>query len=104
MNSQEVRLLIHNAGATVNIPPQQEAIINVNEAGKDRHENDPTGEQKLTGPDGPGRDGTIPGSADGVGLGAGTEPNTFEPEEDPDAAAEALEDSEDTPEDTPGPS
>ncbi|VXC17646.1 conserved hypothetical protein [Arthrobacter sp. 9AX] len=30
-------------------------------------------------------DGGIPGGADGVGIGAGGEPNTFEPEEDPDA-------------------
>lgn len=30
-------------------------------------------------------DGGIPGGSDGVGLGADTEPNSFEPEEDPDA-------------------
>ena len=30
-------------------------------------------------------DGGVPGSSDGVGLGADAEPNTFEPEEDPDA-------------------
>lgn len=30
-------------------------------------------------------DGSVPGGADGVGLGADAEPNTFEPEEDPDA-------------------
>jgi len=30
-------------------------------------------------------DGGIPGGADGVGIGADGEPNTFEPEEDPDA-------------------
>jgi hypothetical protein len=29
--------------------------------------------------------GGVPGSADGVGIGADGEPNTFEPEEDPDA-------------------
>lgn len=27
----------------------------------------------------------IPGTDEGVGIGAGAEPNTFEPEEDPDA-------------------
>jgi hypothetical protein len=30
-------------------------------------------------------DGGVPGGADGVGIGADGEPNTFEPEEDPDA-------------------
>lgn len=30
-------------------------------------------------------DGGVPGSADGAGMGAGGEPNTFEPEEDPEA-------------------
>ncbi len=30
-------------------------------------------------------DGGVPGHVDGVGIGADTEPNTFEPEEDPDA-------------------
>lgn len=66
--------------------------MSVNEAGKDPRDDDPTSDRELTGPAGLGRDGTIPGAADGVGLGAGTEPNTFEPEEDPDAA----EDSDDS--------
>lgn len=30
-------------------------------------------------------DGGVPGGSDGVGIGADTEPNSFEPEEDPDA-------------------
>jgi hypothetical protein len=30
-------------------------------------------------------DGGVPGHADGVGIGADGEANTFEPEEDPDA-------------------
>lgn len=30
-------------------------------------------------------DGGVPGGADGVGIGADAEPNTFEPEEDPEA-------------------
>jgi hypothetical protein len=70
--------------------------MSVNEAGKDPRDDDPTSDGNLTGPAGLGRDGTIPGAADGVGLGAGTEPNSFEPEEDPDATAEAAEDSEDS--------
>ncbi|QHK19744.1 hypothetical protein GU243_08400 [Pseudarthrobacter psychrotolerans] len=70
--------------------------MSVNEAGKEPRDDDSSSDRKLTGPAGLGRDGTIPGSPDGVGLGAGTEPNTFEPEEDPDAAAEAAEDIEDT--------
>lgn len=70
--------------------------MSVNEAGKDPRDDEPTSDRKLTGPPGLGGDGTIPGSADGVGLGAGTEPNTFEPEEDPEATAEAAEDIEDT--------
>ena len=70
--------------------------MSVNEAGKDPRDDDPTSDRKLTGPADLGRDGTIPGAADGVGLGAGTEPNTFEPEEDPDATAKAAEDSEDS--------
>jgi hypothetical protein len=32
-------------------------------------------------------DGGVPGGADGVGIGADGEPNTFEPEEDPDATS-----------------
>ncbi len=70
--------------------------MSTNETGHDRGGDDPAGDQKLTGPAGVGRDGTIPGSAEGVGLGAGTEPNTFEPEDDPDATAEAAEDIEDS--------
>jgi hypothetical protein len=76
----------------------------VNEAGEDPREDDPASEQKLTDPDGRGRDGSIPGSSDGVGLGAGTEPNTFEPEEDPDATAEATAEIEDSPVETTEPS
>lgn len=70
--------------------------MSVNEAGKDPRDDDSASDRKLAGPAGLGRDGTIPGSPDGVGLGAGTEPNTFEPEEDPDATAKAAEDIEDT--------
>jgi hypothetical protein len=33
-------------------------------------------------------DGGVPGGADGVGIGADGEPNTFEPEEDPDATSD----------------
>ncbi|MET1065181.1 MAG: hypothetical protein ABWX85_09455 [Arthrobacter sp.] len=42
-------------------------------------------EQTPQGSDAVGQDGTIPDSREGVGIGAGAEPNTFEPEEDPDA-------------------
>jgi len=48
------------------------------------HDSDPT--QKLPDSETAGRDDGIPNSGDGVGVGAGTEPNTFEPEEDPDAS------------------
>ncbi|MET3352065.1 UNVERIFIED_ORG: hypothetical protein ABID57_003780 [Arthrobacter sp. UYEF1] len=70
--------------------------MSVNEAGKEPRDDDSTSDRKLIGPAGLGRDGTIPGSPDGVGLGAGTESNTFEPEEDPDATADVAEDIEDT--------
>jgi hypothetical protein len=51
-----------------------------------------------------GTEGTVPGSDKGVGMGAGNEPNTFEPEEDPTATAESTEKVEDTPTDTSEPS
>jgi hypothetical protein len=41
---------------------------------------------------GKGKDGSVPGGADGVGLGADVEPNTFEPEEDPEATEEPQTD------------
>ncbi len=34
---------------------------------------------------------TVPNPETGAGIGAGTEPTTFEPEEDPDAAGSAVE-------------
>jgi hypothetical protein len=40
---------------------------------------------------GAGPEGTIPANKQGIGVGAGREPNTFEPEEDPDATEEAHE-------------
>lgn len=58
--------------------------MNAEEAEKEHPEVDPATEQKLRGP-AAGQDDSIPGSGDGVGIGAGTEPNTFEPEEDPEA-------------------
>lgn len=51
-----------------------------------------------------GPEGTVPGTKDGVGMGAGKEPNTFEPEEDPAATAESTEKVEGTPVDTSEPS
>lgn len=43
-------------------------------------------EQKTAETGAPGAGDSIPSSGDGVGIGAGTEPNTFEPEEEPEAA------------------
>jgi hypothetical protein len=51
-----------------------------------------------------GPEGTVPGTEKGVGLGAGNEPNTFEPEEDPTATAESTEKVEGTAVDTSEPS
>ncbi|HEV7167602.1 MAG TPA: hypothetical protein VGN49_06485 [Micrococcaceae bacterium] len=44
----------------------------------------------------PGTGQSVPSGDKGVGLGAGTEPTTFEPEEDPEAAEDttAAEDPE----------
>ncbi|MCU1531199.1 MAG: hypothetical protein JWO49_770 [Arthrobacter sp.] len=49
----------------------------------------------INSPDGPLDDeqkpatgGKVPNKEDGVGVGAGNEPNTFEPEEDPEATAQ----------------
>lgn len=50
-------------------------------------------------PTGLGPDGTVPDSASGVGLRAGREPNTFEPEEELEASAQGAEDMGDTPAD-----
>jgi hypothetical protein len=38
-----------------------------------------------------GPEGTIPASKEGVGAGASSEPNTFEPEEEPEATDDAAE-------------
>ena len=60
--------------------------MSAGEAARERAEDEAAG-QKL--PDaGAGKDGSVPNAKDGVGIGAGTEANTFEPEEDPDAAKE----------------
>lgn len=50
-------------------------------------------DQKLPGSDAAGPDDSVPSSGDGVGIGAGTETNTFEPEEDPDAIGDNNADS-----------
>jgi hypothetical protein len=52
---------------------------------RERPEDDAAAHQKLPGSKAPDRSDGIPVSGDGVGLGAGTEANTFEPEEDPEA-------------------
>jgi hypothetical protein len=41
---------------------------------------------------GKGGEGDVPQGQEGVGLGAGGEPNTFEPEEDPEASDPEAED------------
>ncbi|MGX9899875.1 hypothetical protein ACW0JT_08000 [Arthrobacter sp. SA17] len=71
--------------------------MSMDAAGEDRksHEDDNTS-REMAAPE-----GTVPGSDKGVGMGAGDEPNTFEPEEDPTATAESTEKVEDTPR-TPG--
>jgi hypothetical protein len=74
--------------------------MSMDAAGKDRksHEDD-NRSGKMAGPG-----GTVPGKDKGVGMGAGNEPNTFEPEEDPTATAETTEKVEDSPADTREPS
>ena len=59
--------------------------MNAEEVAREREEKDAAGKQNLTGSEPAGQDGSIPSSADGVGIGAHSEANTFEPEEDPDA-------------------
>jgi hypothetical protein len=58
--------------------------MNADEAGRERQGDDSAG-QKLPGSDAAGPAGSIPRTEDGVGIGAGAEANTFEPEEDPGA-------------------
>ncbi|WP_309108678.1 hypothetical protein [Arthrobacter sp.] len=74
--------------------------MSMDAAGEDRksHEDDNRSD-KMAGPE-----GTVPGSDQGVGMGAGNEPNTFEPEEDPTATAESTDQVEDAPADTNEPS
>ena len=50
----------------------------------------PAGSEDKAG-HGRGPEGAIPGSDEGVGIGAAEEANTFEPEEDPEASAESGE-------------
>ena len=52
---------------------------------RERQEDDSAPEQTLPGSEAADRGDSIPSSGDGVAIGAGTEANTFEPEEDPDA-------------------
>jgi hypothetical protein len=59
------------------------------EAGMSEQREDGTVPQARKG--GAGPEGTIPANKQGIGVGAGREPNTFEPEEDPDATEEADE-------------
>ncbi|MEK0156489.1 hypothetical protein [Arthrobacter oryzae] len=59
--------------------------MNADEAEKGHPKADSAAGPKIPGPEASGQGADIPGSGKGVGIGAGTEPNTFEPEEDPDA-------------------
>lgn len=61
--------------------------MNAEDVGRQPQEEDPAAERKA--PDSEAArhgGGGIPSSPKGVGIGASTEPNTFEPEEDPGAA------------------
>jgi len=59
--------------------------MNADEVEKERQDDDTSTGQNLSDPEVASQGGSIPSSGDGVGIGAGAEPNTFEPEEDPDA-------------------
>ncbi len=59
--------------------------MNAEEAGRERPDDDAAAEQKLRASEAAGQGGSIPRSADGVGIGASADANTFEPEEAPDA-------------------
>ena len=58
--------------------------MNVNAAGNNQPVTDASARENQN--DKQGREGRerIPGSKEGVGIGQGSEPNTFESEEDPD--------------------
>ena len=58
--------------------------MSADDAARERSENESAG-QKQPGSGVGGQEGGVPNARDGVGIGGGTEPNTFEPEEDPDA-------------------
>ena len=60
--------------------------MNAEEVGRERPDDDAAAEQKLRDSEAAGHGGSIPRSADGVGIGASADANTFEPEEDQDAA------------------
>ncbi|WP_211883103.1 hypothetical protein [Pseudarthrobacter albicanus] len=59
--------------------------MNAEEVEKERQDDDTSTGQNLSDSEVGSQGGSIPSSGDGVGIGAGAEPNTFEPEEDPDA-------------------
>ncbi len=60
--------------------------MNAEDVGRQPQEEDPAAERKLPDSEAVSRGGGIPSSPRGVGIGASTEPNTFEPEEYPGAA------------------
>jgi hypothetical protein len=65
--------------------------MSAEEAGRERQDDDSARGQNLPGSAGAAEGESIPGAEEGVGIGAGTEANTFEPEEDPDAVGENKE-------------
>jgi hypothetical protein len=65
--------------------PRHEPEVQVNaEAEREREEAGSASSRKPKGAEETNPGHEIPGTEDGVGIGAGTEPNTFEPEEDPE--------------------
>jgi hypothetical protein len=66
--------------------------MSMDAAGEERESHEDRSKSgKMSGPE-----GTVPGSDEGVGMGAGNEPNTFEPEEDPTATAKSTATAEST--------
>lgn len=69
--------------------------MSVNHEGNDRGEKDPSN-AGANNPASNNPDGGIPGHKEGVGLGADSEPNSFEPEEDPESTEESEDASGET--------
>ena len=65
--------------------------MNAEEVERERGEDGAAAEQRPPGSQAPDEGDGIPNSGDGIGIGAGAEANTFEPEEDPDATDKGNE-------------